>query len=77
MTREQAIECNKNLRMYMKLSDANNSCKFNEENYTALDLAIQALEQMKELNLLLIQDDAHLMSVHHIKEKLGLLEVKE
>lgn len=45
MTREEAIEHNKNLRMYMKLSDKNNPCKFNEENYTALDMATQALEQ--------------------------------
>lgn len=45
MTREEAIECNKNLRMYMKLSDKNQPCKFLEENYIALDMAIKALEQ--------------------------------
>ena len=45
MTRKEAIEHNKNLRMYMKLFDKNNPCKFNEENYIALDMAIKALEQ--------------------------------
>lgn len=45
MTNKEAIEYNKNLRMYMKLSDRNQSCKFLEENYIALDMAIKALEQ--------------------------------
>ena len=45
MTREEAIDYNKNLRMYMKLSDKNQPCKFLEENYIALDMAIKALEQ--------------------------------
>ena len=45
MTREEAIEYNKNLKMYMKLSDKNQPCKFLEENYIALDMAIKALEQ--------------------------------
>ena len=44
MTREEAIDYNKNLRMYMKLSDKNQPCKFLEENYIALDMAIKALE---------------------------------
>jgi len=41
---EEAIECNKNLRMYMKLSDKNQPCKFLEENYIALNMAIEALK---------------------------------
>lgn len=45
MTNKEAIEHNKNLRMYMKLSDRNQPCKFLEENYIALDMAIKALEQ--------------------------------
>lgn len=45
MTREEAIDCNKNLRMYMRLSDKNQPYKFLEENYIALDMAIKALEQ--------------------------------
>ena len=45
MTREEAINCNKNLRMYMRLSDKNQPYKFLEENYIALDMAIKALEQ--------------------------------
>lgn len=45
MTNEEAINCNKNLRMYMKLSDEYQPCKFLEENYIALDMAIKALEQ--------------------------------
>lgn len=50
MTREEAIECNKNLKMYMKLSDKNQPCKFLAENYIALDMAIQALEQKPVLD---------------------------
>lgn len=45
MTREEAIDNNKNLRMYMRLSDKNQPYKFLEENYIALDMAIKALEQ--------------------------------
>lgn len=45
MTNEEAIDYNKNLRMYMRLSDKNQPCKFLEENYIALDMAIKALEQ--------------------------------
>lgn len=45
MTREKAIDFNKNLRMYMRLADKNQPCKFLEENYIALDMAIKALEQ--------------------------------
>ena len=45
MAREEAIDYNKNLRMYMRLSDKNQPCKFLEENYIALDMAIKALEQ--------------------------------
>ena len=45
MTREEAIDYNKNLRMYMRLSDKNQPYKFLEENYIALEMAIKALEQ--------------------------------
>jgi hypothetical protein len=45
MTNKEAIEYNKNLRMYMKLSDKNQPCKFLEENYIALDMAIKSLNQ--------------------------------
>ena len=44
MTNKEAIEYNKNLRMYMRLSDKNQPYKFLEENYIALDIAIKALE---------------------------------
>lgn len=46
MTREEAIDYNKNLKMYMKISDKNNPCKFLEKNYIALDMAIEALKEM-------------------------------
>lgn len=45
MTNQEAIDFNKNLKMYMKISDKSNPCKFLEENYVALDMAIKALEQ--------------------------------
>ena len=45
MTIEEAIDYNKNLRMYMRLLDKNQLCKFSEEKYIAIDMAIKALEQ--------------------------------
>ena len=45
MTREEAIDYNKNLKMYMRVSDKTQPCKFLEENYIALEMAIKALEQ--------------------------------
>lgn len=45
MTREEAIVCNKNLREYMRITDKNSEYKFLKENYEALDMAIEALEQ--------------------------------
>ncbi len=45
MTREEAIQYNKNLRTYMNITDKKSEYKFLEENYIALDMAIQALEQ--------------------------------
>lgn len=44
MTIEEAIEYNKNLRMYMKISDKTQPCKFLKENHIALDMAIKNLE---------------------------------
>jgi hypothetical protein len=50
MTRDEAIEWNKNLKMYMKLSDRIQPCKFPKDNYIALNMAIEALErELKEL----------------------------
>lgn len=46
ITREEAIDYNKNLKMYMRISDKQNPCKFLEENYIALDMAIEALKEM-------------------------------
>ena len=45
MTREEAIEINKNLKEYMRISDKTSKYKFLEDNYTALDMAISALER--------------------------------
>jgi len=45
MTREEAIEYNKNLREYMRITDKNSEYKFLKGNYEALDMAIKALEQ--------------------------------
>lgn len=49
MTREEAIDYIKNLKMYMKISDKNNRYKFLEENYIALDVALEALKVCDEL----------------------------
>ena len=45
MTNKEAIEYNKNLRMYMQITDKKSKHKFLKENYTALDMAIEALER--------------------------------
>lgn len=45
MTREEAIQYNKNLREYMRITDKKSEYKFLEENYIALEMAIKALEQ--------------------------------
>ena len=48
MTNEEAIEYNKNLREYMKITDKKSEYKFLEENYIALDMANKALEQQQK-----------------------------
>ena len=45
MTREEAIEINKNLKEYMRILDKTSEHKFLEDNYIALEMAIKALEQ--------------------------------
>lgn len=45
MTNEEAIEYNKNLREYMRITDTESEFKFLKENYEALDMGIKALEQ--------------------------------
>ena len=49
MTRDEAINCNKNLKMYMRITDKNNPCKFSEDNYIALDMAIESLNREQQL----------------------------
>ena len=52
MTNKEAIETNKNLIEYMRILDKTSKCKFYkplEENYEALDMAIQALEQIQQI----------------------------
>ena len=49
MTREEAIEYNKNLRMYMKISDKYQPCKFLKENHIAFDMAIRSLEAWEKV----------------------------
>ena len=45
MTNEEAIEYNKNLREYMRITDKESEYKFLKENYEAFDMGIKALEQ--------------------------------
>ena len=46
MTNEQAIICNKNLKEFMRINDKTSEYKFLEDNYIALDMAIQALDRL-------------------------------
>ena len=50
MTPQEAIEYNKNLREYMRITDNESECKFSQENYEALDMGNQALEFMDKLS---------------------------
>ena len=45
MTKNEAIEKLKNMRLYMQITDKNNDCKFTEDDYKANEMAIQALEK--------------------------------
>ena len=45
MTESEAIEKLKNMRLYMKIEDESNDCKFTEDDYKANKMAIQALEK--------------------------------
>ena len=47
MTDAEAIQYNKNLREYMKITDKTSEYKFLKENYEALEMAIKALEQAR------------------------------
>lgn len=48
MTESEAIEKLKNMRLFMQIEDEKNECKFTEDDYKAIDMAIQALE--KQIN---------------------------
>lgn len=45
MTESEAIEKLKNMRLFMKIEDEKNDCKFTEDDYGANEKAIQALEK--------------------------------
>lgn len=45
MTNKKAIEYNKNLREYMRITDKDSEYKFLKENYEALEMGIKALDQ--------------------------------
>lgn len=45
MTENEAIEKLKNMRLFMQIEDEKNECKFTEDDYKAIDMAIQALEK--------------------------------
>ncbi len=56
MTREEAIQYNKNLKEYMRITDKKSEYKFLEENYIALEMAIKALEQEPSGDLISLED---------------------
>lgn len=45
MTESEAVEHLKSMRLFMKIEDENNDCKFTEDDYKANEMAIQALEK--------------------------------
>ena len=50
MLTTEAIENIKNIKCFMHLEDRLSECKFDENNYIALDMAIEALEREKKIN---------------------------
>lgn len=50
MTIDEAVRCNKQLRLFMIAEDAaNDTNRFLEESYEALDMAIKALETVERI----------------------------
>lgn len=45
MAESEAIEKLKNMRLFMQVEDKKNDCKFTADDYTANEMAIQALEK--------------------------------
>ena len=45
MVEGEAVEKLKNMRLFMKIEDEKNDCKFTEDDYKANEMAIQALEK--------------------------------
>ena len=45
MKESEAVEKLKNMRLFMRIEDENNDCKFTEDDYKANEIAIQALEK--------------------------------
>lgn len=48
MAESEAVEKLKNMRLFMQIEDENNDCKFTEDDYKANEMAIQALEKLKD-----------------------------
>ena len=53
MTKSEAVEKLKNMRLFMQITDENNDCKFTEDDYKANEMAIQALEKQEKIKDLL------------------------
>jgi len=49
MSIDEAIEYNKNLKMYMEISDRQDTYKFLEENHVALDIAISIMRKYQKI----------------------------
>lgn len=49
MSIDEAIEYNKNLKMYMEISDRQDTYKFLEENHVALDIAISIMHKYQKI----------------------------
>ena len=53
MTIDDAIEYNKNLKMYMEISDKHDEYKFLEENHIALEMAIETMHKYQTMQKVL------------------------
>ena len=56
MSIDEAIEYNKNLKMYMEISDKQDTYKFLEENHVALDIAIAIMGKYRKIEQIVRAD---------------------
>lgn len=77
MTTKNAIEYNKNLREYMRITDKDSEYKFLKENYEALDMGIKSIEVLDKLESIIVDqldkstDSKECMTLRWVLDKIA------